>query len=867
MFRRRLAVIASGAAFALIGATAWQLFREDLGRSSDSLRTARAPVTDRDDSGAVPPLSSAQRVALDVGAPTEDAPASALDLEAAIAAAGITFTAGPSDGVAVSVVDRTTRAPRPDVAVFVFDDGRYTATTIWKRRLDPHWLRKRHVTALRSDADGVVRVAPPVRGALLVAEVGNVRGVLFVPPASNAPATLELGPPLELAVRVLDGGGAGHAGVAVGIAKRERSVGAKALAQAVTDDAGIATLRDLDLHLNGRAASGRWWVGLAFPTGTARGRTVELRDAPETPLEIELPPTGSLALQVAGPGGEPLPIEGKALLDVRRARAAAADPKPSTKVEPFDVAIGADGAGEVANLGLGLQFRVHAQLAGRQPVELDAVGPVHAGERVAIAIPAGAAGPIVAGRALDAAKAPLADADLVAELACRDGTTAADETKTSTRTDEEGRFTFDFSKADARARAGPDVLSISRRAHQAAEESVQIDLANGANAAAVDVGEVVLAELPLLCSGRVVDDRGSAVLGAIVSLTPRNDPTPAARSASDDSCKSRSDGRFELRGTPPADARDVVASARGYARAAATEFHDGAADLELVLPRAGAIVGSLALPKELPARLFHVSLRSCDGPDTASADPGASATVGAAGGFKWGDLAPGMWAVRIGLRDADDPSAARVDVTGIEVKSGETTQDERLTAVDVARLLRLLTVDVRDAQAGPVKSGTVAIVANGEVPRVESRLRDGRATLASPADEFELEVLAPGFKPKRMQARPGALAVVLERGIPIHIVAPFDHPRDASLVLGRIRLVPADAATAQHVPATSVRFDSSGEADAVVPLSGKYVARLQYRRRDATERTKGDPWRDSLSVPCEIADRAGPQVVTLSLPQ
>jgi hypothetical protein len=138
--------------------------------------------------------------------------------------------------------------------------------------------------------------------------------------------------------------------------------------------------------------------------------------------------------------------------------------------------------------------------------------------------------------------------------------------------------------------------------------------------------------------------------------------------------------------------------------------------------------------------------------------------------------------------------------------------------------------------------------------------------LAAPAEAFDLEVLAPGFRPARVAARPGTLALVLMRGLRVHLVAPLDHPRDANLVLGRVKLVPAGAADAKEAPATSALIGPSGEADVVVPLVGKYVAVLEYRKRDAAEKEGRRAWSGSLEVACEVLDRPETQTLRLAPP-
>lgn len=895
MQRRSIPVVVALAALAAVAATSWLLFREDFGGAARRETDRRAATEARDDPGRASELPPPQRVELDSERTDDAKPALASDFDDALARAGLEATAGPADGLEVALVERRSRAPRPDVAVLVFAGDRPRATEIWQKRLDPKWLKREHPAALRSDANGKIRVELPGRGALLVAENEEERGVLFLPEGTTAPATLELGAPLEVPVRVVDGGGAGKEGVAVAIARSGRSIVGAGVARATTDASGLATLHDLDLELNGRATTHRWWVGFALPLGEASGRDVELEAVAAAPVELVLPPTGTLTLQVVGSDGSPLPIAGSVTLSARRAVEGGKRPHgraPHGEGDSFQVPIAADGSATLAHVGVGLHFEVGAALDGRQPGKAEGDGPARAGERAAIAIPAGAAGPIVSGRALDGAKRPLADADLVAGLVARDPAHPIPSGPRSTaHTDGEGRFAFDLSKADARARSGPATLSIARPAAEDVKAAdANLDLASLPES--LDVGDIEIAERPLLCSGRVVDDRGDAVGGATVELVATGAVEPAA-AAPLERCRSHASGRFELRGTAPAGPAGLEASERGYANPPPLPFEQGAEGVVLVLPRAGEIVGSLRLPENVPGRSFRVALRRL-GSD-APTDFKVSAAIGSAGDFRFERLAAGTFDVRVGLREAAAGAAASFDVTGIEVHAGETVRDARLAAVDVSQLLRLLALDVRDEQDHPVASGRVASVASGSTPRVETRLRHGRALLAGPADSFDVEVLAAGFQPLLVAAHPGALALVLKRGLSVHVVAALDHPRDPDAVLDHVTLVPAGAEPAAHAPATRVAIGATGEGDAVVPLAGRYVARLEYRRRSeseeapkdppkapakepmkdrakdgAKERPKDKPRKEEIApieVACEVAEGAGTQTLRLAPPR
>src|SRR5262249_29478541 len=78
---------------------------------------------------------------------------------------------------------------------------------------------------------------------------------------------------------------------------------------------------------------------------------------------------------------------------------------------------------------------------------------------------------------------------------------------------------------------------------------------------------------------------------------------------------------------------------------------------------------------------------------------------------------------------------------------------------------------------------------------------------------------------------------------------------------------PAGASAVKHALTTTVRLSPKGEADAVVPLAGKYVATLDYKRRDAAEGDRKRVAGATLEVACEVLEGKDPQTVTLPPPK
>src|SRR6185503_6433020 len=115
----------------------------------------------------------------------------------------------------------------------------------------------------------------------------------------------------------------------------------------------------------------------------------------------------------------------------------------------------------------------------------------------------------------------------------------------------------------------------------------------------IRVGEISLAELPVVCAGRVVDGAGEALAGASLGLLHHLPSLKDWDALDGFEAKSDDGGAFTIRGY--ADDLDLAlhASLAGHVEQRRLEFQRGASALEIVLERGGSLAGRLRLPAGL----------------------------------------------------------------------------------------------------------------------------------------------------------------------------------------------------------------------------------------------------------------------------
>lgn len=153
---------------------------------------------------------------------------------------------------------------------------------------------------------------------------------------------------------------------------------------------------------------------------------------------------------------------------------------------------------------------------------------------------------------------------------------------------------------------------------------------------------LALAELPVAIQGRVLDDQGTPVAGAVVVVNARR-------------VQSDAEGRYALRGLDLGETA-ITATKPGHARAYQPISYDGARrDVDLVLPRCGGIRGAVEGADGRPAPGVPVLAISRGDDDTYQPH---EVRADRDGGYLFEELPPGIYYLKAGA--GADP----FDVTG-----------------------------------------------------------------------------------------------------------------------------------------------------------------------------------------------------------
>jgi len=179
----------------------------------------------------------------------------------------------------------------------------------------------------------------------------------------------------------------------------------------------------------------------------------------------------------------------------------------------------------------------------------------------------------------------------------------------------------------------------------------------------IELGDLRMADAPLLVAGRVVDASGAAVAGARVVIRGVGaDESLFVRDAD-------VDGRFAFTDDAPAEELVLHARAPGHLPAPPLAFRRGASDVVLALPAAATIAGSIA----------HDEGEFVSGIDVVLVRPDARTTVAPAadGTFAFRGIPAGTYDVEFHARGGNRIAI----VAGVRATADETERDPRLQNV------------------------------------------------------------------------------------------------------------------------------------------------------------------------------------------
>lgn len=306
--------------------------------------------------------------------------------------------------------------------------------------------------------------------------------------------------------------------------------------------------------------------------------------------------------------------------------------------------------------------------------------------------------------------------------------------------------------------------------------------------AVVDLGDLTLTSQPLILSGRVVNETGVAIAGALVDLVHVSDASVESKLRVEQVEDLRlpvqwtdAEGRFAFSSRDEFDAKrlEVTVDAVGWTQPWPHKAFDvGDADVEVRLQRAGALAGSVRLDDPIAMRKLSVALIP-----SAEANQGfqglnrprgmervwdrrVPCKLDEQGRFGWSAVPPGVYTLFV-----FDGDHGYREIDGLLVQAGAACTDPRLFDIALFEGWNLVTLDVDDSKGLPVDAGYVYADREGQWSQV-ALIAAGRAKFAAQALPLTLLLAAPGTGSKRVELKQAAQRIRLDAPIDIKVRIP-----------------------------------------------------------------------------------------------
>lgn len=747
----------------------------------------------------------------------------------------------PENGMRVLVVSAATGEPLPGAEVLYIDEDRVDESEAQRSMMeggDIEAVFERFGMSYRAGEDGEALVPRPRGGAVVAGRTADGFGFAQVRAGAREPVRLELIVGSDVLVQVVDGAGRPLEGILVAVRMREHGFHQDLWPAVSQGPEGIARVTRLAEMVSVMEGDGDLYVALPYPLPEAVELQLDPEDLPREPVTLAMPPTGAVEVLVQGPHGEPVTGELAVMIgpapeegeedDFRDVRAR---PGPGT------VLFVEDGRALFPHVGLGMRLRVTAaRPTGGGDASVDGAGPVEPGQQVTLTLPFAVEDRLLAGRILIGEEEPLAEENLRYHLRT-EGPQGSSRRGGSLRTDPEGRFELRL-EADEDERPAATCELELRWTPPSAGESVRtalVPLAVRVPPGRTELGDVTLAEPPLIAGGRIVDLAGAPLPKAQVSVSFKrfygeehddfwwSGIRPASVTVD-------SDGRFELRGHLGAEVDELLvnASLQGYYREdGGVSCLPGSTGVRIVLARGGSLAGSLVVDPGIPVTELELELdiEQADSSWTQDVNPDRD------GSFEWDSLEPGVATVSL---TAPGEEAPIFEIGGLDVRPGAENRDPRLQEIDLRGRLLSFTITAVDGDGDPVERLEVRDAADPD-RRLYRSWRGETIRVWSSRPALDLVVSAPGYQPKRLANVRTHQHVVLRTGPRVRLVLSGASPPVNPYSL-EVRLTALGNESGLREESDSGRFGESGETVVQVGSSGRYGARLYLYRETANSR-------------------------------
>ncbi|MBI5364136.1 MAG: hypothetical protein HZA53_13230 [Planctomycetes bacterium] len=595
--------------------------------------------------------------------------------EAAIVSSSSAF--GPPIGLELLVVEKGTKAPVAGAKVRALGFSHVSFGDRERFPLSEPEVEEQLASApeLVTDEQGRAWLPRGVRPGSVCARKGTAFGVLSIGETAEPPLRLELALDRTLLIRAIDGNARPVAGVPVGLRRAGAPANKEDFWNGLTEKDGIARVQHLDLVLGRMNVQGAIAAHLAIlareeELGEAR---IDPNALSEKPVDLIVPPCGSLDVRVHGPGGETVLLNGMNLADARLLdehgylpwEAPAFEPallEPSHAFFPF--------------VGTGLELYVAAMGGGMGSARKRLPGPMSDGERITLDLEFANAFPIVRVRVLDPDGEPLASRTMSAQSRGASGSAGLPVT-----TDAEGRFEV-MAPAPSLTKTSGTLLVSAYDDEGARMEGVVAfpdPLQRGVN----DLGDLLLQRRGPLARVRVVDDTGRGIAGA--AFTVRDAATSEviqSHTIARMEITEVGDGLYALSGFLSGHELACTATKSGHASPLPVTFTPPVETVVITLPRASSIAGRARLDADVDGKTVRLVLRYREklAAELVRIDGVRASNLGDDGAFAIPDVRPGRVDLVFTKKGAKEPCFVLEDVL---LLPGERVTDGRLDAIDL----------------------------------------------------------------------------------------------------------------------------------------------------------------------------------------
>ncbi len=780
---RRIHVVLVVAALALAGGVAWLL----LAPAGEGDRGG-----DRDGRIVAGPARGSQADAAHVGAP-ESGPVRPISSVAFAEddpslPAARAFEPWPKDGLALDVASRADGEPVADAEVLWFEFAEIDGDRLLRldaMRRDPEDNARRMARRFKTDAAGHCVVPYCRELTLVMARKGPLFGGIRLSPTTKSPLKLEVAPDEFVQVRVRDPDGKPVPNVPLDVNAYSgpRSEGFLRFA---ADEQGEASLKNLGLFFDLFRFEPRANLAPGFPMQNRPEIDFIPSPPPSEPVELVLPPQGSVVVHVVDAAGAPLLLSGLASLRAVGLRPPATGPL----VAPGDFRTPcAAGEARWSPVGLGLRVEAVVRFDDGSEARATGDGPTASGEDAEILVTKGVRPPFVLGRALDAAGEPLVERRFEARPFYEDDLAPTGRVR-AFRTDFGGNFAVELGEPPPEkghprrpVRVEFTLLDGSDRVASAARE-LPPDAPDVA-----PLGEVTFVPAPIIAAGMVVDEAGAPVRYARIDVAQkvhngadgikRNMPAGKQVVLKDEglATTSREDGKFEIRSFRSIPMLRLTATRTGYADEGVLETPPGPLDLKIVLKAGGSVEARLLLDPDIPRDLLRVRLRirTEGGPPDAPPIYDREHQPEANGFVSFVGAPPGIGGIVVRAPSYGRKNLAAIDA--VRVEAGGASHDPRLNPIDLRGALRVVELEVVDSADRPVGDAEYETMLADGSPGVRTSTGRGRVKILASIEGFDVRVTSPRRRSAFVSRPSGYTRVLLADPQAAVLAVPNELPR------------------------------------------------------------------------------------------